>query len=124
VHRWIVVIALLCVGVLAACSSEAGPTAREPTDPHLSVVAKGYAFDPPELPMVADQTTLIYFTNEDGEKHDIAIYTSQDSSTTLFSGELIGKGSTVYEVPGLAAGSYAFKCTVHPVMTGSVTVAP
>ena len=118
-----IIIAVLCAVVLAACG-ETRPPVSEPPGPHLTVVAKDTRFDTAELAMVANRATLIYFTNLDGEQHNIAIYPNKDSGDALFVGELIGRGSVVYEVPPLAGGTYFFKCTVHPVMNGTVQVNP
>ena len=42
---------------------------------------------------------------------------------TAFKGDLItGPAETNYAVPPLAAGAYPFICTVHPNMTGTLTV--
>jgi len=123
-HRSLAVTALLAVIAVAGCSSGAGPSASVPPDVDLVVVAKDYKFDTADLQMTAGDPTLIHFTNEDSEKHDIAIFPSADSSQAMFDGEDIGRGSIVYDVPAFDAGQYFFKCTIHPVMSGSVQVAP
>ena len=122
-HRPFAVIAMLAVIAVAGCSG-AGPSASVPPDVDLIVVAKDYKFDTTTLAMTAGDPTLIHFTNEDSEKHDIAIYPSGDSSQSMFDGEDIGRGSIVYDVPAFDAGTYFFKCTIHPVMSGDVQVAP
>jgi plastocyanin len=125
VRRSIIVIALLSAVWMTACTAvESGPSVTEPPGPHLTLVAKDYAFQPTELSATAAASTLIYFTNQDGEQHDLAIYPNKDSSDALFKGQAIGRGSTVYEVPPLAAGTYYFKCTIHPVMNGNLQVNP
>ena len=123
-HRSLAVIAMLAVLAVAACSSGGGPSASVPPDVDLQVVAKDYAFDTAVLQMTAGEPTLIHFTNEDSEKHDIAIFPSADSGQAMFDGEDIARGSIVYDVPAFDAGTYSFKCTIHPVMNGSVEVAP
>ena len=41
----------------------------------------------------------------------------------LFKGEVFpGIATRVYNVPALDPGAYAFACTVHPTMTGTLTV--
>ena len=90
----------------------------------LVVVAKDYKFDTATLAMTAGDPTLIHFTNQDSEQHDIAIFPNADSSQAMFKGDLISRGSIVYDVPAFDAGPYFFKCTIHPVMSGDVQVTP
>jgi len=41
----------------------------------------------------------------------------------VFKGEVFpGVATKTYDVPALTAGSYTFSCTVHPSMTGTLTV--
>ena len=43
--------------------------------------------------------------------------------TEVFKGEIFpGVATKTYDVPALDAGAYAFVCTVHPTMTGTLTV--
>ena len=45
------------------------------------------------------------------------------SGTVAFKGDIItGPKATDYAVGPLAAGTYQFVCTVHPAMTGTLTV--
>lgn len=124
-HRSIVVIAMLAAVAIAGCTPVgSGPSASVPPDVDLQVVAKGYTFDTATMAMTAGEPTLIYFTNQDGELHDIAIFPNADTKTAMFDGEDIPRGSTVYDVPAFEAGTYFFKCTLHPIMYGDVQVAP
>ena len=43
------------------------------------------------------------------------------SIANLFRGEIFSSGSKVYDVPALEAGTYFFRCDVHPDMTGTIT---
>ena len=122
-RRPFAVIAMLAVIAVAGCSSGSGPSASIP-EGALVVIAHDYMFDPTTLAMTADQPSQIHFTNHDSEQHDIAIFPNQDSSDAMFDGENIAHGSIVYDVPAFEAGTYYFKCTIHPVMNGSVEVAP
>ena len=41
----------------------------------------------------------------------------------MFKGDVVtGPAETDYNVPALAAGTYQFMCTIHPSMTGTLTV--
>jgi plastocyanin len=64
--------------------------------------------------------------NQDGGiPHNIAIYTDDTATESLFVGELVtGPTSVDYEIPALDAGEYFFRCDVHPTtMLGTVTAA-
>ena len=57
---------------------------------------------------VANQPTIIYFTNNDDVNHNVTVYRNASKDLELFRGELfVGPDVTViYEVPPLAAGEY------------------
>jgi plastocyanin len=89
-----------------------------------SVVAEGTAFDPTALSWPADTEVALTFDNRDpvdvAGPHNVSIY---DGDTALFQGELIDGPATVdYTIPPMAAGTYEFRCDVHPTMIGSVEV--
>ena len=45
------------------------------------------------------------------------------SGAVLFKGEIItGPAQITYDVPALPAGTYTYICSVHPNMTGTLTV--
>jgi plastocyanin len=66
--------------------------------------------------------TDVVFDNEDsGVPHNIAIYTDESASESLFVGELVdGPKRVTYSVPALDPGTYYFRCDVHPQMHGTV----
>ena len=70
----------------------------------------------------ADKAFVIDFDNEDaGTPHNIQIKDS--SGAVKFTGATFnGVATQPYDVPALGAGSYPFLCTVHPSMTGTLTV--
>jgi len=91
----------------------------------LDEQAKGLAFLVSCLVAPADTAFTINFDNQDpGTPHNIAIY--QDSSAAppaLFTGDIVnGPIKTQYKVPALPAGTYYFKCDVHPTMNGAFAV--
>ncbi len=70
----------------------------------------------------ADKAFVIAFDNQDaGTPHNIQIKDS--AGEVKFTGATFnGVAKQDYQVPALAAGSYPFLCTVHPTMTGTLTV--
>jgi plastocyanin len=83
------------------------------------------AFVPGSLRLPANEPVALAFDNEDtGVQHNVAIYGDESAEESLFVGDLIdGPATVTYDVPPLDAGSYFFRCDVHPQMNGSVEVA-
>ncbi len=91
----------------------------------LTVTASSLHFDIAEIDLVAGVTTTITFTNNDaGVQHNIAVYTDSSATTNLFKGDLVtGVNTATYTIPALDAGTYYFRCDIHPTMNGKVVVA-
>ena len=90
----------------------------------LTLIAFGIKFDKAELTAKADTPFKIDFKNEDpATPHNVAIHQGSPTGPESFKGEIFnGVAEKVYDVPALPAGPYAFVCTVHPNMTGTLTV--
>jgi cytochrome c oxidase subunit 2 len=90
----------------------------------LELRAFEIAFDKSELTAPADQPFAIHFQNDDaGVQHDVAIREGSPTGNQIFKGEtFLGVAARDYAVPPLKAGPYAFVCTIHPNMTGTLTV--
>jgi plastocyanin len=54
----------------------------------VDITASGGEFDKDELQLVAGRTTVIRFTNTDGDEHNVAIYEDESRREALFIGEL------------------------------------
>jgi plastocyanin len=106
-----------------ALGQKAEPVALPTTGTVLQISASNSAFDPKTLTAPAGQAFSIAFKNNDaGLPHNVAIYTDATASTNLFRGNTFaGPRSEVYKVKGIPAGTYFFKCDVHPTMTGTFT---
>ncbi len=99
-----------------APSGEAGPT--------INVTASGVKFEQTTISAPAGKHFRIEFENKDaGTPHDVVIREGSPTGKEVFKGELFnGVARKTYDVPALPAGTYAFVCTVHPTMTGTLTV--
>ena len=82
-----------------------------------SVTIKNFAFGPASVTVKVGST--VTWTNGD---HDVHTVTSQDSGVPLRSAT-INNGET-YQHTFTKAGRYAYRCSIHPFMTGTVVVTP
>jgi plastocyanin len=82
------------------------------------------AFEQTALQAPADTPFKIDFDNKDqGTPHNVAIHEGSPTGPEVFRGEIFpGPAKKTYDVPALKAGAYGFVCTVHPNMTGTLTV--
>jgi mono/diheme cytochrome c family protein/plastocyanin len=106
-------------------SQEPGASAapsEAPSGTVLQLSAQNIAYDKAELEAPADAPFQIEFANNDaGIPHNVEIRDA--SGATVFLGDIFnGVETRTYDVPALAAGTYTFICTVHPNMTGTLTV--
>jgi plastocyanin len=123
--RMIATLALATVALAAAaCSTtNAGAPSRPaaPAEPGAPVVfADQLTFTAAEVAVPAGVPFKLTFENRESAPHNLAIYTDSSASQRLYQGEIFSSGTRVYEVPALAAGSYFFRCDVHPDMTGTI----
>jgi plastocyanin len=90
----------------------------------LKIAASGVAYDTASLEAPANTPFQIVFTNNDaGIPHNVSIHKDSPTGAEVFKGEIFsGVDTRTYDVPALPAGTYGFACTVHPNMTGTLTV--
>jgi plastocyanin len=115
---------LLLALVLVACGgATAAPTGSQPpADPDaLQISAKDLKFSTDKLTAPAGEAFQIAFDNQEGAPHNVAIYTDASAATKVFAEEPFGgPKKVVYSVPALDAGSYFFRCDLHPDMKGTL----
>jgi plastocyanin len=109
--------------VLAACSSAAPaaspavadskPAGAAPASGSVNIEMSGFAFNPKEL-TVKVGTTIIW-TNKDNAGHDVKAADGSWGSDTLTNGQSFSK---VFD----KEGTYAYVCTFHPGMAGTIIV--
>jgi plastocyanin len=110
---------------LAACSaaSSAGTVAPSADANAIQISANNLKFSTATLSAPAGKSFQIQFTNQEAAPHNVAIYKDQSASQKVFGQDPSGGPKTVvYQVGPLAAGSYFFRCDVHPDMKGTLTV--
>ena len=83
-------------------------------------MARDTRFEAPRGVASAGTAFTIAFDNQDGVPHNVAIV--DPSGRAVFTGDIVTGRSVSYRISALAAGSYTFRCDVHPGMTGSLIV--
>ena len=106
--------------VLAAVAALAVPSSASAAN--NVVVTAGFRYVPPSV-SVAQGDTLTY-VNADVAPHDVTSDATGPDNLPIFYSDVVGTGgqSNVRGVSSLAPGTYGFYCSVHPTMTGTLTV--
>jgi cytochrome c oxidase subunit 2 len=109
-------------GAPASGAPSGPPPSGQPGQVTVQLAAQNIAFDKTEITAPPQQNFTIEFHNNDaGIPHNVEIKDSGGAS--LFQGEIFnGVDTRLYAVPALNAGDYTFVCTVHPNMTGALSV--
>jgi plastocyanin len=97
----------------SSTSSTAGGGSAGGSGP-VAVQMKDIAFSPAGVTVKVGQK--ITWTNDDSVQHDV-----QSTSGESIKSDLFGKGGTFSFTP-TKAGTIDYVCTVHPGMTGTITV--
>ena len=103
-------------GAEATATTEATAEATEDSGggEDLEIAMKNIQFDPQTVTAKVGQK--IVWVNEDDVQHD-----ADGTSGAEFDTELVGKDGTVEYTPE-APGTIEYVCSVHPNMTGTITV--
>ena len=142
-HARLLTIAILSTALVAACTTasagwtyapapsktpapslvaSAGPSGS--INPNLvTISALGIKYEQTTVTAPAGTRFQIAFENKDaGVPHNVSIHLGGATGAELFKGTIFnGIETRTYDVPALDAGTYAFVCTVHPSMVGTLT---
>jgi plastocyanin len=117
---------LVAAFVLVACSgANAAPSGPATSaDPNaLQISSRDLKFSTDKLVAPAGKAFQIAYDNQEAAPHNVAIYTDASASTKVFVEDPFGGPKKVlYDVPAMAAGSYFFRCDIHPDMKGTLEV--
>lgn len=105
-----------CGGAAVAVPPDATPSAS------LRIVARDNRFDQRYLVVSAGSESVITLDNEDRSSlHNFAVYRDKGAKQLVYRGEVFeGKREVENRLPALEAGSYYFRCDVHPDMNGTL----
>jgi plastocyanin len=78
-----------------------------------AVTIQGFAFNPQEITVAVGDT--VTWTNMDSATHTVTFDEGDDSSGNIANGD-------TYEETFDTAGTFAYHCSIHSSMTGTVTV--
>ena len=107
----------------AAASASAPAEPGGSGNPNLVMIsALGIKYEQTTVTAPAGMPFQIVFDNKDaGTPHNVALHLGGSTGAELFKGTIFnGIESRTYDVPALDAGQYAFVCTVHPTMIGTL----
>lgn len=104
-----------------ASAQPSGPVASADSN-LVTISALNITYEQSTVTAPAGKVFKIQFENKDaGTPHNVAIHQGSATGTELFKGTVFpGVATQTYDVPALTAGQYAFVCTLHPSMIGTL----
>lgn len=109
----------------AASSGNQASATCSPSGTSLQISAQNIKFSTNCLAAPAGKPFTIAFDNKDsGVPHNIEIFTNSSATKSLYKGSIVtGPKTVTYSVPALTAGTYYFRCDIHPTqMFGTFVV--
>jgi plastocyanin len=113
----IVALVVTILVLVAGCGGGGTSSTSSQTTPSgaAQITMKNIAFSPTAVTVKVGQT--VTWTNEDSAQHDVV------ANDGTFKSDLLSQGQT-FSFTFTKAGSYAFYCSIHPQMKGTITVQP
>lgn len=109
---WILLALILIAVSIAGCASYSpAPSPTTQASNTANVTIQGFSFQPSEVTVARGGT--VTWTNQDPTQHTVKFADSESAP--------LGKGST-YQKKFDTAGTYDYRCGIHPSMTGKVIV--
>lgn len=121
-RRGAIVLSVLVASLIVAGCSSSPPAGQASIDPSaVRLVASGVQFITKEASAPADKPFQIAFESQTSEMHDLVI--AMPNADPIFrSAVFAGPTTKTFAIEPLAAGSYIYRCDVHPGMQGILTV--
>jgi plastocyanin len=90
----------------------------------VQISALGIKYEQSSVTVKAGVSFQIAFDNKDaGTPHNVSIHQGGATGAELFKGTIFnGVETRTYDIAALDAGAYAFVCSVHPTMIGTLNV--
>ena len=103
---------------LVACTGAPAVSPAGTPSVTLDLSAQNSIFDKDALSVAAGAPYAIRLDNKDAVPHNVAVVGGPPGSVAeIFTGPAV----RTHTFPALTAGSYTFRCDVHPEMTGTIT---
>jgi plastocyanin len=107
-------------------SASAGPSGSpaasiDPNAPTVTIEASGIAFTTSAVTAPSSAFVLAFDNQDANTPHNVQIKDST-GKVVFLTDTFNGVATRKFQVPALPAGAYPFACTVHPNMTGTLTV--
>jgi plastocyanin len=115
----LLVLACVCAGCYSTpAQTPSAPALPAPAAGTNAITIKNFAFSPATLTVKTG--TTVTWTNDDSSPHRVV---SDDGAPVAFTSPSLATGAS-YPFTFSQAGTYAYHCSIHPSMKGTIVVQP